>query len=301
MNQLNAIKVFKRVVELNSFSAAARALRMSNAAVSKSVSDLENHLGTQLLVRTTRRISVTEAGENYFQRCTSILQDLEEADLSASSNSREPRGRLKINAPMSFGLLRIAPLISDFLSLHQEIEIDLVLNDSVVDLIQSGFDVGLRIGGNQPDSSLVSKRLMPIDRLVCGSYDYFEKFGYPNTPTDLYKHRCLIYSLSSSPSNWLFTKQGRVESIQVTGPLIVNNSIALRETLLGGIGLSLIPKFIVENELADGTLVQTLHDYQPDPQSLHVVYPQAKYVSQKVRAFVDFMSDSFSGTLSAKR
>ena len=294
MNQLNAIKIFRRVIELNGFSAAAGELGMSNAAISKNVSDLEAHLGAQLLVRTTRRMSLTEVGEAYYRRCVSILQDLEEADLTAGSNSAEPRGRLRINAPMSFGLLQVAPLISRFLFQYEQIEVDLVFNDKVVDLIEGDFDVGLRIGSTQPDSTLISKHLSPIERVVCGSPDYFERFGHPQHPTDLHAHRCLNYSLSSSPGTWQFTKAGSILPVDVNGPLTVNNSLALRDALITGVGISLIPTFIVGKELISGTLVQTLADYQPCPQSLSVVYPQAKYISQKVRTFVDFMTSSYS-------
>jgi len=293
MNQLTAIRVFRRVVELNGFSAAARELGMSNAAISKNVSDLEAHLGAQLLVRTTRRISVTEVGDAYYRRCVNILQDLQEADLTASSNSAEPRGQLRVNAPMSFGLLHLAPLVSDFLSHHEGIEVDLVLNDRVVDLIDGDFDVALRIGGGLQDSTLISKRLSPIERVLCGSPEYFARFGHIEHPAELHKHRCLTYSLSSSPGTWLFTQAEDVQSIDVAGPLIVNNSLALREALTAGVGISLIPTFIVNNELKSGALIHTLPAYKPSPQSLYVLYPQAKYVSQKVRTFVDFISDSF--------
>ncbi|RBP51070.1 LysR family transcriptional regulator [Arenicella xantha] len=295
MNQLNAMRVFRRVVELNGFSAAARELGISNAAISKNVSDLEAHLGAQLLVRTTRRLSVTEVGDAYYRRCVAILQDLEEADLTAASNSCEPRGRLRVNAPMSFGLLHVAPLVSEFLFQYQDIEVELVLDDHVVDLIEGDFDVGLRVGSALQDSTLVSRHLSSVERVLCGAPEYFERFGRPQAPIDLHRHRCLVYSLSSSPKTWLFSKAGEIQSVDVTGPLIVNNSLALRDALTTGVGISLIPTFIVSQELASGTLVQTLPDFQPTPQSLYVVYPQAKYVAQKIRTFVDFMADRFAG------
>lgn len=294
MNQLTAIKIYRRVVELNGFSAAARKLGISTAAVSKHISDLETHLGAQLLVRTTRRISVTEVGDAYYRSCVGILQDLEEADTTASSNSAEPRGRLKVNAPMSFGLLHVAPLIAKFLSQHEEIEVDLVLNDQVVDLIEGDFDVGLRIGSMLQDSTLKFKRLAPISRVLCGAPEYFARFGHPQHPSELHKHRCLIYSLSSSPNNWQFSNEAETLSVDVTGPLVVNNSLALREALIAGVGISLVPTFLVGDQVAAGTLIQTLAGYQLSPQSLHVVYPQSKYTAQKVRAFIDFMAQAFS-------
>lgn len=288
------MKVFRRVVDANGFSAAARELGISNAAVSKHISDLEAYLGAQLLVRTTRRMSVTEVGQDYYQRCLSILQNIEDADLAAGSASMAPRGKLRVNAPMSFGLLHVAPLVSEFLLKYQGIEIDLVLNDQVVDLVEGDFDVGIRIGSALKDSTLISKRLANIDRILCGSPSYFGKHGHPQSLEELDKHRCLIYSLSSSPGTWSFTKDGGFHAVEVTGPLTVNNSVALVEALTAGVGLSLIPTFIVEGKVQSGTLTQTLVDYRPTQQSLYAVYPQSKYVSQKVRLFIDFMADYFA-------
>ncbi len=294
MNQLTAMKVFKRVVELNGFSAAARELKLSNAAVSKNVSDLEAHLDTQLLVRTTRRMSVTEAGDAYYRKCVRILQDLEDADINAGLHTSKPRGRLRVNAPMSFGLLHLAPLVSEFLRAYEEIEVELVLNDHVVDLIQGDFDVGLRVGGALKDSSLVCKKLSTINRVLCGAPQYFAEFGHPLKPTDLSQHRCLIYSLSSSFGIWSFTQGFETESVEVSGPLTVNNSLALREALTAAVGISLVPKFIVNKELKTGALVQSMPSYEPSVQSLYALYPQSKHVPEKVRVFVDFLAKRFS-------
>jgi len=288
------MNAFKRVVELQGFSAAARDLGLSNAAISKNISELEAHIGAQLLVRTTRRLTVTEVGNEYYKNCVDILREIEEAELTAGSNSAKPRGLLRINVPMSFGLLHLAPLISKFLTQNPEIQVDLVFNDKVMDLVRGEFDVGLRIGGAFKDSTLIAKKLSPINRVLCGAPEYFDRYGHPENPNDLQLHRCLTYSLSSSVSVWSFTgKKGR-ESVEVAGPLMVNNSIALREALIAGVGISMTPSFIVGKDVQDKLLIRTLPAYIPDAQALFVVYPYAKYIPQKVRAFIDFMEEHFT-------
>ncbi|MDJ0894998.1 MAG: LysR family transcriptional regulator [Alphaproteobacteria bacterium] len=294
MNQLTAMQAFKRVVELNSFTAAARDLGLSNAAVSKNISELEAHLGVQLVTRTTRRISVTEVGEAYYARCVRILDDLAEADQRAGSASSTPRGRLRINAPMSFGILHLAPAISDFLDRHAKIEVDLVMDDRYVDLIEGDFDIGVRVTSELKDSSWIARKLSPIRRVLCGAPSYFERFGTPVTPEDLREHRCLIYSLSASPSAWPFTGPDGPQTVGINGCFRANNSLALRQALLDGVGISLLPAFIVGEDLRRGSLVEVMTELTPAPHTLYVVYPQARHVSQKVRAFVDFMVERFA-------
>ena len=296
MNQLTAMLVFKRVVELNGFSAAARDLGLSNAAVSKNVNELETHLAAQLLVRTTRRVSVTEVGEAYYRRCIGILDDLDEANRIASAHAATPCGQLRVNAPMSFGILHLAPAISEFMERYDEINVDLVMNDRVVDLLDGGFDIGIRIGAVLQDSSLIARKLTSINRVLCGSPDYFKRFGTPTNPDDLNSHSCLAYSLSPSPSSWSFTNGGNEKVVVVNGRYRVNNSLALRESLIAGIGITLTPTFIVGPDLHKGTLKSVMTDWLAAPQSLYVVYPQARHIPQKVRVFIDFLSEKFSNT-----
>ena len=261
MDKFTAMRVFRRVVELEGFSVAARDLRLSNAAVSKNVAELESHLGVKLLTRTTRRMSVTEAGAAYYQRCVNILDEIDEAERAAAHLSAAPRGELKVSAPMSFGLLHLAPIIADFLEQFPDVSVDLVMNDRVVDLVDEGFDVAVRAGGPLPDSNLISRTLAPVQRVVCGTPDYFQKNGVPRVPDDLKHHHCLVYSLSSTPREWQFEGPGGTASVKITGRYQVNSSLALREGLIAGLGVTLIPTFIVGQEIRRGNLKAVLEDW----------------------------------------
>ena len=294
MNQLTAIRVFKRVVELQGFSAAARDMGLSNAAVSKNIGELESHLGARLLNRTTRRMSTTEAGEAYFQRCVRILEELADADEAMGALQVAPRGTLRVNAPMSFGLLHLATAVPAFLAEYPEVSIDMTMNDRVVDIIDEGFDVAIRAGGPLADSSLISRRLAPVDRAVCGSPAYFERFGIPHTPDDLRDHQCLIYGLSSSPRLWRFTDTAGVPAeVEVDGRYQVNSSVALKQAMLAGIGMNLIPTFAISEELRSGTLKAVLADWRAESQTLYALYPHNRHLSPKVRCFIDFLVDRY--------
>ncbi len=293
MDQLTAMRAFRRVVELESFAATARDLGYSNAAISKNISELEAHLGARLLTRTTRRMSVTEIGHSYYRRCVAILDELEDADREAAQLGSTPRGVLRISAPMSFGLLHLSSALPEFLKLYPEIDIDLVLNDRHIDLIEEGIDVAFRAGGALPDSSLVVRRIMPVNRLVCGSPDYFDEHGVPETPEDLKAHQCLIYSLSASPREWRFDGSGGARSIKVAGRFSANSSISLREALLAGLGLTLIPTFIVAEDIRQDRLRPVLTEWSPAPQAAYAVYVNRQYVPLKIRCFVDFLVKTY--------
>lgn len=293
MNRFTAIEIFRVVVELEGFTAAAKSLGVSTAAVSKNISNLENHLGVQLLTRTTRRLVTTETGLEYYHHCVKILEELKAADQNAMAASESPRGRLKINAPMSFGIQHLAPIITQFLEQYEHIEIDLELNDRVVSLFDGKYDVGIRIGKPLLDSSMIARRLSPIERRLCGSPEYFRKFGAPKSPKDLAHHQCLVYSLSSSPGLWDFKGPRGEEQFTVNGRYRVNNSLALRESLLAGLGLTLTPTFLIDDDLRKGRLISVMEDWAPEPLSLFVVYSQVRHVPPKVRLFVDFVVKVF--------
>lgn len=296
MNKFTAIQIFKKVVELEGFTQAARSLEISTAAVSKNISNLENQLGIQLLTRTTRRMNATEAGLEYYKRCVNILEDLKIADQNAMAASELPRGRLRVNAPMSFGIRHLAPVISQFLEQHQHIEIDLDLDDKVINLFDGKFDIGIRIGKPLQDSSMVARLLSPIERCVCGSPDYFAKFGTPESPKDLSDHQCLVYSLSSSPGVWDFKGAEGEEQFSVDGRYRVNNSLALRESLITGLGMTLTPTFMIDHDLREGRLIKVMNDWAPQPLGLFVVYSHVRQVPPKVRLFVDFLASKFKRT-----
>jgi DNA-binding transcriptional LysR family regulator len=293
MDKFTAMRVFRRVVELEGFAVAARDLCLSNAAISKNIAELEAHLGVKLLARTTRRMSVTEAGTAYYGRCISILDEIDEAERAAAHLSAAPRGKLKVSAPMSFGLLHLAPIIPAFLEQYPEVSADLVMNDRTVDLVDEGFDVALRAGGPMSDSSLISRTLAPVLRVVCGTPDYFQKFGVPRVPDDLRNHHCLVYSLSSSPREWQFEGPNGTAGVKITGRYQVNSSLALKEGLMAGLGVTLIPTFIVGQEIRRGELRVVLQDWAPEPQALYAIFIHRQYITPKVRCFVDFLQQRF--------
>ena len=290
MDKLSAMRTYRRVVELGSFRAAATDRGLSNAGVSKQVIELEAELGASLITRTTRKLTTTEAGQAYFERCVRILDDIAESEAAVTATQAAPRGLLRISAPMSFGLLQLMAWIPDFVRRYPQVQLDLVLNDRASDLIEEGFDVAIRVRTTLPDSSLVAKRLGTVTRIVCASPGYLAEAGTPAMPDDLLAHRALVYSLSESPTNWSLTSlaNGNMVRQRVVSALSINNSIGLRDAALAGMGVALIPVFIVADALKAGTLVQVLPQFRCEAHSLYALYPASRYISPKVRAFVDF-------------
>lgn len=293
MDRFAALEAFARVAETGSFSAAARRLRTSKSAVSRHVAALEADLGVRLIHRTTRSLTLTEAGRGYFERASRILADLAEADQSLSRMQMAPRGRLRVNAPMSFGYRHLAPAIPDFLARYPDVIVELTMNDRFVDLVDEGFDVAVRIG-SLADSSLVARRLAPIRRVVCASPGYLAARGSPASPDDLKAHDCIGYSVLDQPQEWRFVDEnGRPWPVAVSGRLTVNNGDAIRAAALGGAGFAYMPTFIVGSDLQAGRLRAVLDDFVPQDMTLNAVYPHARHLSPKVRAFVDFLAEQF--------
>jgi DNA-binding transcriptional LysR family regulator len=294
MDKLIALNVFRRVVEFESFSRAADALNLSNAAVSKNIQELEKELGTQLIHRTTRRLNLTEAGRLYFQRVSSILDELERAEESVSDLSVKPYGLLRVTAPMSLGLTHVATAIYQFQSLYPDIRIELILNDRYVDLIEEGFDVGIRGGGLVNDNSLVSHRIGDIQRVVCASPAYLKQHGEPQSPDDLKQHRCVVYTLARSPHEWSFQRGDATVSVHVDGSLKVNNSLAATQAAVAGLGLIFLPMFTVLDGLNCGMLKTVLKEWSTEPLTLYAIYPKHRIHSGKLQIFIDFMSEALS-------
>jgi DNA-binding transcriptional LysR family regulator len=293
MDRFAAVEAFVRVGETGSFSEAARRLNTSKSAVSRHVSTLEAELGARLLHRTTRSLTLTEAGRDYLQRASRVLADLAEANQAVTQLEAAPRGTLRVNAPLSFGFLHLAPAIPDFLARFPEVEVDITMNDRLVDLVDEGFDVAVRIGA-LADSSLIARRLAPVRRVVCGSPDYLAAHGAPTSPDDLGRHACLRYSLVSRIHEWRFVDAlGRPWPVEVKGPLITNNGDANRAAALGGTGLVYLPTFIVGADITAGRLETVLEPFVPQDMTLNAVYPHARHLSPKVRAFVDFLAARF--------
>jgi DNA-binding transcriptional LysR family regulator len=281
------IGVFVRVVEDRGFAAAARSLGITTSAVSKGVGRLEASLGTRLLHRTTRHVSLTEAGATFYQRCLRILAEIEAAEEAVSRLRSGPRGTLRVSAPMSFGQLHVAPVIPEFLERYPEVRIDMTLNDRVVDLVEEGFDLAIRIG-RLADSSLVARKVAPSRRVICGAPAYFDRRGVPAHPRDLVHHDCLVYTYQAQPE-WTL-RDGKSElKVAVTGRFRANNGDVLHTAALAGAGIALLPTFIVGDDLRAGTLRSVLDDYECKETAVFAVYPPSRNPSPKVRAFVDFL------------
>jgi len=293
MNHLAAIEAFVKVAELKSFSAAAVRLSTSKSVVSRHVSALEAQLGLRLFHRTTRSLTLTEAGRGYFERVSQILIDLEAAEQSVSHLQITPRGQLKISAPMSFGFLHLAPALPDFLAAYPELTVDVMMSDRFVDLVEEGFDLAVRIG-SLAESSMIAKKLSPIRRVICASPDYLARHGMPQTPQDLPNHQCLYNSNLPSGDEWRFQMPDvKPITVSVKGQISINNGDALRIAALNHLGLIDLPTFIVGRDLQAGTLVSVLDEYIPQRMALSAVYSHARHLSPKVRAFVDFLSQRF--------
>ena len=293
MDVMLAMQVFRRVVELGAFSAAAKDLRLSNAAVSKHVAALEDRLSTKLLNRTTRRLSLTTAGSAYFERCARILDELAETERELSH--AEPHGVLRVNAPMSFGLLHLAPLVPEVLARWPELELDIGFTDRFVDLVEERVDVVIRIAASLPDSAtLVVQRLARTRHVLVASPAYLRKHGEPKTIAELARHACIAYAGSRTPGAWELTHDGKALRVPIKGRLAMNNSLAIKEVVLAGQGISLVPLFYVEAELAKRRLKSVLEEHTRAPLAVYAVYQRSRHLSAKVRLFVELLRERFS-------
>ena len=295
MDRLSAMRTFRNVVEAGGFSAAARRLNLSKAAVSKQVAELEAHFGTALLQRTTRRLNATDAGRRYFENCVRLLDELNEIEAEVRDSQAEPIGRLRISAPVNFGNAVLSPVICAMAQRYPRLEIQVELNDRFVDLIEEGFDVALRIRTSLPDSTLIARRLCSITRSVCAAPSYLKRKGTPKTPEDLKTHDCLIYSLSTAPFDWRFGHGNKMTTVRVNGGIQSNNGQFLMSFLHAGVGIALLPDFTVGESIKAGRLKRVLESYPVEPHDLYVVYPANRHQSPKLRAFLEVASQHLSG------
>jgi DNA-binding transcriptional LysR family regulator len=297
METFAGMRLFTEVVDSGSFSAAGRRLGMAASSVARGIGALENQLGARLLNRTTRKLGLTEAGRLYHERSKRILAEVEEARLSVTQLETAPRGTLRLSVPVVFGRLHIAPALPDFLALHPALRIDLATTDAFVDLLEEGIDLAIRIGELQ-DSSLIARRLAPNRRVLCGSPDYLARQGVPTAPEHLSGHNCLIYKRQENRSLWRLRNDGRTHEIAVSGSLLANNADALHVAALGGLGLAILPVWLVGPDIQRGALKIVLANYQVSPgaldTSVYAVFPHSRHLSAKVRAFVDFLRRRFS-------
>lgn len=295
MDRFASMEAFVRVVDSGSFTRAAERLGVTRAAISKHVRQLEEHLGVRLLNRTTRQVALTETGATFYERASSILDDMAEAELAASRLNEEPRGVLRVAAPMSFGTLHLANVVGDFMDRWPDVTIQLSLNDRFVDLIEEGFDVGVRIG-NLSDSSLIARKIAPMPVVLCAAPAYLKSRGAPESPEALRKHDCLHYGNLEAGGTWkLEDRSGGVRNVSIASRICVNNGDVLRKVALAGQGIALLPSFLIMGDVKSGDLVQVLPEYRAPESSLFAIYPPNRYLAAKVRVFIDYLVE-FAGS-----
>lgn len=292
MDRLAEMEVFAAVAEQGSFTAAARQLGISTSAASKYVIALEERLGARLLNRTTRRLSLTEAGRDFREWCERIAADVAEAEHSVASLQAEPRGVLRVNAPMSFGQLHLGPVLSDLLDQYPRVHVEMTMTDRRIDIVEEGYDIAIRIGA-LADSSLVARTLATSRRVLCAAPAYLARYGVPQTPEDLAGHNCLGHVLLRGGEEWRFAGPDGDIAVRARGSLTVNNGDMLRLAALAGTGLVVLPTFIIGPDLAAGRLRAVLCDYEPPPHPISAVYAAGRPVAAKVRAFIDHLAACF--------
>ena len=295
MDRLQALRVFTQVVESVSFVKAAERLDLSTTAVSRYVAELEDHLHTRLLQRTTRRINLTETGRAFHERCVQILAELDEAEREAAQEAAEPRGTIRLTTSINFGTRQVTPAIALFLTRHPQVKFDVSLSDRIVDIIEEGFDLAIRIGGTGAQN-LVARKLGETRLLACAAPAYLARHGTPAAPEDLVRHNCLTYEYALRDA-WTFRDaKGRDRTVRVAGSLNSNNGDLNVAAAVQGVGITLEPDFIVGAELKNGTLVRVLESFEAPALPIYAVYPSRRFLPAKVRAFVDFLAERFTGT-----
>jgi DNA-binding transcriptional LysR family regulator len=293
MDRLTSLAVFGHVVETGGFSAAGRRLNMSVTTVSNHIQALEERLGARLLNRTTRKISLTEVGKEYYERSRQILLDLDEADRLADELNSTPRGTLKLFTGVH--LVRfLSPVVAEFLAANPAVSVDLTTGERLIDLVEFGYDLAI-IATLPPDSSLVARRLTPWRHILCCSKSYLDTHPMPTTPADLAGHNCLRYLYYPFGQDWRFEAPGgEVQSVRVSGNAVTTSGELLRTLTLNGLGLYLAPSFMVGEDVRDGRLIRLLPDYRPVEFAINAVYPHRHHLSSKVRLFVDLVAERFA-------
>ena len=287
------IPLFVSVVELGSFSEAARRLGVNKSAVSKRITALELSLGVKLIQRSTRRLHLTDAGKQYYEYVHQAAELMQQAQDALASQQGAAQGTLKVSLPNVFGQRHIAPLLSEFSRLYPAINLEVSLDDRVVDLLKDGLDMVVRIG-KLPDSSLVAVKLAPCHSLLCASPQYLEQHGHPRRVQELRTHNCLFYSYFRAGLEWSFEKDGEVSRIKPRGNVKVNNSEVIRTLLLDDMGIALMPRYLVEDELAEGSLVPVLAHYQAPTHGIYALTPERQHMPARLRVFIDFLKQSFA-------
>lgn len=293
MDRFDEINAFAAVADARSFTQGARRLGVSSAQVSKLVARLENRLGARLLNRTTRDVSLTDTGRAYLERARSLLEDFEALEGSVRDQSG-PRGLLKISAPVSFGATQLTPALLDFAAAYPEVSLDVSATDRMVNLVEEGFDVGVRIG-ELADSSVIARKLAAVRMVTCAAPDYLQAAGAPATPHDLAKHEAILDSNMRDPTTWSYGGPADHHDVRVHGRLKFGGADACVAAARRGLGITRTPAFAAAEDLRDGRLVPLLCAWEPQLIHVHAVYPHARHLAAKVRVFVDFLAQRYAG------
>ena len=297
MDRLDSDRMFLAVIETGSFTAAAEKLGTRSGQASKMISRLETELGVRLLNRTTRSVAPTEAGRAYYDRLKPLVDELDTLDLDIRNISQSPRGRLRLTAPLTFGTRELAPALNAFAGLYPDIELDVSFSDRVVNVVDEGFDLAVRVG-RPGDSSLIIRRLCAVRIVVVGARSYLKQHDAPTSPSDLGQHACIIDTNFREPNRWPFKGEtGEVEMASVDGRIRYSNAEACVQAAELGLGLACVPAFVAGEALRSGRLVRLLPSFEPDPYDVHVLYPHNRHLAAKVRLLVDFLSERYRQTL----
>jgi len=296
MNRLECDRMFLAVMEAGSFTGAAEKLGTSSGQASKLLSGLESDLGVRLLNRTTRSVSPTEAGRAYYDRLKPLVDELETLDLDIRNISQSPRGRLRLTAPLTFGTLEMAPALNEFARRYPEIELDVSFSDRVVNVVDEGFDLAIRVG-RPGDSSLIIRKLCAVRIVVVAAPAYLDAHGAPDVPSDLAHHTCIIDTNFREPNRWPFrTPEGDVEMVNVSGRIRYSNAEACLQAAALGLGLACVPAFVAGDALRSGRVTRLLSSFETEPYDVHVLYPHNRHLAAKVRLLVDFLVERYRQT-----
>jgi DNA-binding transcriptional LysR family regulator len=288
------MRVFAKVVEQGSFARAAQALDISNAVATRLVADLEEHLGTRLLHRTTRKLSLTETGHAYLERVLQILQEVEDAEAIASSHSKKPSGTLRLYSHLGFGQIQLPPLLREYSERYPDVVLDVTLSDRAVDLVEDRIDVGIFIDLQKFDASMIARQIGVSELILCASPEYVKRHGMPEELEDISRHSCLNFSYEQVRHHWPVKQEdGTVINIPITGKLVSNNGMLLRECAIAGMGIMIRPSFSLRDDFESGRLVRLLPDRNLGTLSVVMVYPSRRLLSAKVRSFVDFITQHY--------
>jgi len=294
MGKFDNMRAFIKVVEASGFAAAAREMGLSRSVVNRSVIQLEKELKTELFHRSTRRVVPTETGFAFYDRCVQILNEFDEAISAVTELQENPRGRLRINAPMSFGTLHLSGIVAEYMATYPNVHVELILSDRFIDPIEEGFDLTVRIGEPDTSTSLIAKDIAPIERVICASPAYIDKYGQPTHPKELKSHRCLHYGNQKSGIHWRLHGPDGAHSVSTNCAMLSNNGEVLKAAAVRGQGIVLLPIFILGDAIQRGQLRVLLAGFDPPDISLYVLYPRHRYLSAKIRLFVELLTERFT-------